>query len=267
MIGRVSRLMVLAAAAWALYGSAGALGTPHPTPSAFGPGERLTFAIRYLGLRAGTAVMTVRDGEPLNGRPTWRLQTLAWSEGAIGTFFTVDDRVDSLIDAETLLPYRMEFRKHEGKKTSRTEITFDHAAHTAAVVKDERREVVPIPSGTQHAFSALYFLRARPNVHVGDSVALNVHHEGRNYPVEARVEAAETIKGQWGAQPTYEVKVVMPFRGIWLNEGSMRVWVTADPRHVPLRIRAKMILGSIVAELIEGPNLTPDVPAPSPSAS
>jgi hypothetical protein len=267
MIGRVSRLLVLVAAAWAVYVSAGAVGTPQPAPPAFGPGERLTFAIRYLGLRAGTAVMTVRDGEPLDGRPTWRLQTLAWSEGAVGAFFTVDDRVDSVIDAETLLPYRMEFRKHEGKKISRTEITFDHAAHTAVVVKDGRREVVPIPSGTQHAFSALYFLRARPNVHVGDRVALNVHHEGKNYPVEARVNDTETLKGAWGAQPAYEVNVVMPFRGIWLNEGSMRVWVTADPRHVPLRIRAKMILGSIVAELLEAPDLTPDMPAPSPHAS
>jgi hypothetical protein len=43
----------------------------------------------------------------------------------------------------------------------------------------------------------------------------------------------------------------MPFRGIFLHEGNMHVWVTNDARHIPLRMKAKMAFGAIVAELEE----------------
>src|SRR5581483_3151703 len=177
----------------------------------------------------------------IGGRPTWRLQTLAWSEGFVAKIFPIDDRVDSLIDAETLLPYRMEFRKREGKKRSHLDVTFDHASGTATTIRDGKTEVVQIPSGTQHAFSALYFLRDRRPVHIGDAMTLNVHHDAKNYPLNARVEKVETVTGSWGALRALEVLVVMPFRGIWMNEGSMRVWVSEDAGHVPLKVRAKVI--------------------------
>jgi hypothetical protein len=235
---------------------------------AFGPGERLTFAISYLGVRAGTAVMEVRDGEPIGGRATWRLQTLAWTEGFVSKIFPIDDRVDSVIDAETLLPYRMVFRKHEGKKQSHIEVTFDHAVGTATTIKDGKTEVARIPAGTQHAFSALYFLRDRRSARIGDAMTLNVHHDARNYPLNARVEKVETVTGRWGVLRALEVHVIMPFRGIWMNEGSMRVWVSEDPEHVPLKVRAKVIIGSIVAELIDAPGVTTTrEPAVAPPAS
>ena len=45
----------------------------------FGPGEKLTYAITYLGMRAGTAVMEVQDVEPVEAHPALRLLTVAKS--------------------------------------------------------------------------------------------------------------------------------------------------------------------------------------------
>ena len=45
---------------------------------------------------------------------------------------------------------------------------------------------------------------------------------------------------------------VIPFQGIFLNEGNVRVWFSNDDRRIPLMMKAKVIIGSVVAELIEG---------------
>ena len=84
---------------------------------------------------------------------------------------------------------------------------------------------------------------------------MNVHHEKKNYPIEVRAEVLEEIEGAWGRVQALRVSVFMPFTGIWMNAGSMQVW-TNDARHLPLKVKAKVVIGSIVAELIEGPGIS-----------
>ena len=40
---------------------------------------------------------------------------------------------------------------------------------------------------------------------------------------------------------TIRVLVVMPFEGIFLNKGNIRVWFTNDARRIPLRMKAKVV--------------------------
>jgi hypothetical protein len=44
----------------------------------------------------------------------------------------------------------------------------------------------------------------------------------------------------------------MPFQGVFLNQGNIRVWFTNDERRIPVRMKAKVIIGSIVADLVSG---------------
>ena len=39
----------------------------------------------------------------------------------------------------------------------------------------------------------------------GASLAMTVHHDNKNYKLEARVEALEMLKGSWGKQQTARV--------------------------------------------------------------
>ena len=63
------------------------------------------------------------------------------------------------------------------------------------------------------------------------------------------VEGIETLKGAWGERETIRVLVVMPFKGIFLNEGNLRIWLTNDDQRVPVKMKAKVVIGSVVAEL------------------
>ena len=86
----------------------------------------------------------------------------------------------------------------------------------------------------------------------GASLILNVHHDKKNRQVEVRVEKIETLEGAWGRAETAQVVVIMPFKGIFINKGNIRVWFTTDERRIPVRMKAKVIIGNIVADLVDG---------------
>ena len=81
---------------------------------------------------------------------------------------------------------------------------------------------------------------------------MNVHHDKKNRKLDVRVEEIETISGPWGDAETARVLVVMPFQGLFLNQGNILVWFTTDDRRIPVRMKAKVIIGSIVADLVSG---------------
>jgi hypothetical protein len=212
-------------------------------------GERLTYDISWLNILAGTAVMEVQaDGTA--GRA--KLITTAQSRPAITKFFPVDNRVESVFDLRTQLPQHMIFRRREGRNKEDIEYTFHHAEGTVTAFRHGTTETLPIPAGTQDLISCLYYVRNQLPMTPGASLTLNVYHDKKNRSVEVRVENIETLEGAWGKVETAQVLVIMPFKGLFINKGNIRVWFTTDDRRIPVRMKAKVIIGAIVADLVDG---------------
>jgi len=196
--------------------------------------------------------MEVAGEEGTSDRPMVHLVTTAQSSPTVTKFYPVDNRVESQIDLTTFLPEHMTFRRREGKRKNDFDYTFHHKEGTVTAVKDGTSDILPIPSGTQDAISCLYFVRSSLPLKPGASLTMNVHHDKKNYKLEVRVEAIEMLEGRWGKAEAARVLVIMPFQGIFLNQGNIRVWFTTDERRIPVRMKAKVIIGSIVADLING---------------
>jgi hypothetical protein len=234
------------------------LGAPGPlalssemSAQAVKTGERLTYDISWLNILAGTAVMEVQpDGAADETRA--KLVTTAQSRPAISKFFPVDNRVESEVDLRTQLPQHMVFHRREGKNKEDIEYTFHHAEGTVTAVRQGTTETLPIPAGTQDLISCLYYVRNQLPMTPGASLILNVHHDKKNRQVEVRVENLETLEGTWGRVQTAQVVVIMPFKGLFINKGNIRVWFTTDERRIPVRMKAKVIIGAIVADLVDG---------------
>ena len=196
--------------------------------------------------------MAVQENQPRDGRRQLMLNLAARSSPVVTKFYPVDNRVASTVDVEPFLPRHMTFARREGKRSNDFDYTFRHSEGVVISVKDGNRAELPIPADAQDAISCLYYVRKVLPMVPGASLTMTVHHDNKNYKMEVRVEALETLKGAWGKRQTARVLVVMPFQGIFLNEGNIRVWFTTDEHRVPVRMKAKVIVGSIVAELTEG---------------
>jgi hypothetical protein len=228
---------------------------PHdhpPSPRPFHIGEQLTYEISWLNITAGTAVMAVSGAGTDGDRPLAKLITTAQSRPAISNFFPVDNRVESTLDPATLLPEHLVFKRREGKKKEDIEYTFHQREGAVTVVKGGTTERVEMPPGTQDVISCLYYTRSALSLQPGASLTMNVYHDKKNRKLDVRVEEIETISGPWGEVETARVLVVMPFQGLFLNQGNIRVWLTTDERRIPVRMKAKVVIGSIVADLVSG---------------
>jgi hypothetical protein len=218
----------------------------------FQAGEQLTYDISWMHITAGTAVMAVSEAGTDRDRALTKLLTTAQSRPVITTFFPVDNRVESIVDSATLLPEHLNFKRREGKKKEDIEYTFHQKEGRVTVVKGGTTETLEMPPGTQDVISCLYYARNGLSLQPGSVMTMNVYHDKKNRKLEVRVEEIETVSGPWGEVATARVLVVMPFQGIFLNQGNIRVWFTTDDRRIPVRMKAKVIIGSIVAELMEG---------------
>ena len=218
----------------------------------FQVGEQLTYEISWLAITAGTAVMAVSDADSDGDRPLAKLITTAQSRPVITKFFPVDNRVESIVDPATLLPEHLIFKRREGKKKEDIEYTFHQKQGTVTVVKNGATEIQEMPPGTQDVISCLYYARSELALQPGSSLTMNVYHDKKNRKLDVQVEEIETVSGPWGEIETARVLVIMPFQGLFLNKGNIRVWFTNDDRRIPVRMKAKVVIGSIVADLVRG---------------
>ena len=223
-----------------------------PAVLPFASGERLSYDVTWLGMRAGIATMIVQEGQGEGGRQQLTFNMTARSSPTVTKFYPVDNRGVSIVDRESFLPRHMTFARREGKRFNDFDYTFRHGEGLVTAVKDGKTDELSIPPDAQDAMSCLYYVRKVLPFVPGASLALTVHHDKKNYTMEVRVEALETVEGVWGKRQTARVVVIMPFQGIFLNEGNIRVWFTTDEHRVPVRMKAKVVVGSIVAELTEG---------------
>jgi len=218
----------------------------------FQVGEQLTYEISWMNITAGTAVMAVSDAGTDGDRPLAKLITTAQSRPAITKFFPVDNRVESIVDSATLFPEHLTFKRREGKKKEDIEYTFHQKEGRVTVIKNGATETLDMPPGTQDVISCLYYARSTLSFQPGSSLTMNVYHDKKNRKLDVRVEGIETASGTWGEAETARVLVIMPFQGLFLNQGNIRVWFTNDDRRIPVRMKAKVIIGSIVADLVSG---------------
>jgi hypothetical protein len=238
---------------------------PHLAASSDGPasvhfkvGERLTYSLRWGIIAAGTAVMEVAERQTLAGRPVVKLVHTARSNEFISAFYPVNNRVESLLDEEAGYPHRLLFKRREGRRKNDIEVVFDQTAHRATVTKDGTTETMEVPPGVQDTLSVVYFARTLPSLAVGSSTIIYVNHDRKNYRLELKIEGAERIKGPLGEFDTIRILAIMPFKGLFLNEGNIRVWVTNDAARIPVLMKSKVLIGSVTAALtrVEGVTLT-----------
>lgn len=248
---RASLIILIACLVSAVHATGVAEAPPTPGPS-FARGERFTYRVSWMGLHAATAVMEAGPGPTLEGRETLRYVTTAVSSPVVTKFYAVDNRVESIVDANTLLPDRLLFRRREGRRKNDFDVTFHRVQGNVLSIKDGVPSTIPVPPGTHDSISCLYAVRTVPVLQPGFSQFMTVHHDKKNYRLEVRIEAIERVRGPWGEVEAIRALAIMPFQGIFLNEGNIRVWFTNDDRRIPVKMKAKVIVGSVVADLIDG---------------
>lgn len=213
---------------------------------AFQVGESLKFVIRYGPVQAGYAYMEIPQIKDYNGRRCFEVVTRAESNSFFSNFYKVRDRAVSVIDSVGLYTWNFSKKIHEGKYRSNIEVIFDQLMDRVITKKD----TIETPPYVQDPLSALYFLRTQ-NLQVGKTYFIDHFSGNKFYPLKVQVLRKETIRVRAGKFSCFVVAPVLKDAGLFKNEGNITVWLTDDRNRIPVLMKSKIIVGSIIAELVE----------------
>lgn len=219
---------------------------PYVENVAFGVNEKLTFDINYGFVNAGTANMEVVRLIDYDNRPCYQIVTTANSNSFFSTFYKVEDRVESIVDALGIFSWRFEKRLKEGNYRSDRTYEFDQRNNKVFYNED----TLVVPPQVQDAISVLYYIRTQ-DLKVGEMIRVDNFTDGKLYPLEINILKKETITVKAG---TFDCIVVEPLQkgvGIFKHEGKLKVWLTDDRLKMPVQMKSKVIVGSITAELTD----------------
>lgn len=225
----------------------GAGGPRPPSTVGFEPGERLVFSVQYGLITAGEATLEIDAGVKVRqGRPCYHVVSQAQSNAMFSTFFKVRDRVESFLDTLHLHSVRFEKHLREGNYKKDLLILFDQEAHKAQI--DGRRECDVEPH-VQDVLSALYYVRTVP-LEVGKSVYVPNHDNGKNYPLEIKVEGRERVTVDAGTFDCLILEPVLMGEAVFKQNGRVKVWVTDDAIRMPVLLKSKVFVGAIAGVLV-----------------
>ncbi|HEU0264670.1 MAG TPA: DUF3108 domain-containing protein, partial [Geobacterales bacterium] len=115
---------------------------------------------------------------------------------------------------------------------------------------DERLEI-PIPPNIFDAYSCFYHVRSL-TLEPDKSLFLTIFDGKEVHRVEVRVLRRETVKTALGNFRTIVVQPLLTSEGIFDGKGSVDIWLTDDERHLPVKMKTKVAVGSVTAALVGG---------------
>jgi len=224
-----------------------ALEYPRVENSAWDVGERLTYAVRWGPIRAGTKVLAIEDEIIWNGRKVVRIKSTTTS--APWFFYRMRNSFISYMDKEGLFTWRYEKYQREGNRRNNEITTFNHETRQAHRNDDGvRHEPMEVERFVKDVLGALYYVRTRTFT-VGEVIKIPVHDGRRSYTMEVDVLRKERVRVPAGEFDCLVIEPKLQSEGIFLKRGRLLIWVTDDARRIPVKIRTAIPVGSVVARL------------------
>jgi hypothetical protein len=228
-----------------------------PRPEAKAPfmvGERVSMRITYAHLLAGRAVLSVLAGRR-GERDVHEFVAQAESAGFFAWLlhFRVRDLTVAAWDPASGCSLAIEKHLHEGRHQREQLVVFDPATGTAEVqdakIRETRFDVGACPLDVLSAFYLARLLGVAENA----PLELPVFDNGKRYTLAVRLLGREKLDlpAPWGRDtPTLVVEpLLLAGTGLFVKSGRLKIWLTDDARRVPVRLRAKVAVGSVSADI------------------
>jgi hypothetical protein len=232
--------------------------------TAFKNGEELVFKVSYSFLDAAEARMVVSPQiSSINNKPTYKIDVYGETLGVF-KLFRVNDNWGSYLDTAKIIPYQSYRHIEEGKYRKHERVIFDHEKKNAHVrlYDRENQKVVDtkdykVPPNVQDIVSGFYLLRTMDlkKLKKGDSITLTGFFDKEIYNLKLIFEGKETVSTKMGTYPSFIFSPVIPKNKLFRGEQPITIWVSDDQNKIPVKIKAKLAVGSLDMELQEAHGL------------
>ena len=227
--------------------------------NAFKVGEKLTFQVSYGFVTAGVAEYSIPKIVKIAGRNAYNVMFDVSSVSAFDPFYKVRDHYETYIDVEGLFPWRFEQHIREGGYSRDFSAFFDQRKGKAKTSEGS----YDIPKYVNDIVSAFYYARTfdYSKMKEGDKVHLENFYKDKVYPLDVVFRGRETVSVKAGTFKCIILEPLVQEGGLFKSEGSIVVWLTEDQLKIPVKVRTKVLIGAINAELISYSGLAGELKA------
>lgn len=228
-------------------------------PQSYKEGEYLQYRIHYGVLNAGFASLKVKKST-YDGRAHYHVVGEGSSSGAVRAFYKVDDRYETFIDASTHKPSKFVRKISEGGYTRDQVFYFDHHKKTVKI-DDKKLQKISYKeyssSDIQDLISAFYYLRNynTDNLKAGDFINVDIFMSDETFKFKLKILGRENIRTKYGTIKALKIRPYVQSGRIFKESESVTMWVTDDLNHIPLLIKAELMVGSLKATLNDYKNV------------
>ena len=234
---------------------------------AFHVDEKLTYRLRWGLITAGSATLEVRPDALVNREWCRRFVLTARTTGIVDRIYRVRTTVESYMLAPLQRSLLYLGSQREGRRHREVRVVFDWEKGEAHYTNfDEPRPPLPLPANAVDPLGVLYAFRQQ-RLATGQRLEMPVTDGKRCVTGAARIIGEERVQTKAGVFDTFVVEVDMRHvRGVFRKSpgAKLRVWVTRDSRHLPVRVSSRVIVGRFVGELIAAEGLVSQVRPPRP---
>lgn len=221
---------------------------------AFKAGEWLKFRVHFGAFNACYATLHLTS-DTINGVPVYHAVGEGKTTGFISLFFKVEDVYQSYFGKEDGKPYRFLRNIKEGGYTKDIKIDFDYDKENALLTdnKHDKTYDIPIHDKIQDLISASYALRNRydaESLKEGESITMDMLFDDDGvYKFKLKYLGKDIIRSKFGKVECLKFRPMVQSGRIFEEEESITLWVSNDYNKIPVRIKAKLAVGSIKADL------------------
>jgi len=212
-------------------------------------GERLDYEMGWEFVMAGTASLHVT--QDADGKHHERIT--ARTNKLFDIFKKVRDQIEGDGDCRNHQQWRSTrfyVKQHERSYSAEKLTEFSADGRVVHYTQNNKRDDYPVTPDHLHVMDAFYKTRTMA-MEPGDHFTIPVFDSRKSYDLIVDV-LPKTVKlmAPWGK--TVECVVIVPklkTAGIFSSKGTIKVWMTHDARHIPIKMSAKIKIGRIMGYL------------------
>ncbi|MCP4745324.1 MAG: DUF3108 domain-containing protein [Desulfobacteraceae bacterium] len=227
--------------------------TARPVSMPFSPGERLTFILKWAQIPAGEAVLEVLPMKTFEGAQAYHFRMTAESNSFVDVFYKVRDRIDSYVSEDMSRTIHYKKKQREGEHKKNVQVNFDWEKASAQYSdNDKQKDPITIPPNTFDPLSVFYYSRTQ-ELKENSIIKTPVTDGVKWVQGYARITKKETIKVPCGEFEAYLLEPDLQHVGGVFKKSknaSIKLWISADERRLPVKIASKVAVGSFVGELV-----------------
>ena len=235
---------------------------------AFFPGEKLKFKLKWGIFPAGEAVLEVLPIEIINGVKSFHFVMQAKTNSFIDKIYKYRSRIDAYADLRMTRSLKYLKKTEAGKAVKEVNVQFDWDKKEAYYFRSKtkfgpnpttkyRKRRTPLLPGSFDPLSVFYYTRLL-NISQNRPIERPVTDGKKCVMASAEIIKRENIKLNGKSYDTFLVQPDLKHvEGVFSKskDAKIYIWVTADERRIPLKIKSKIVIGSFTGELVsaEGP--------------